>query len=450
MFIAILPFLSILIFRFIGLFIVLPVISLLIATMPHANEWTIGLAIGTPYLFQALCQPLFGRLSDKYGRKPILILGLIIFFIGSIVCMFETSIYYLIIGRCIQGMGAIGGLLTTLVADSVREEKRTSAMAIMGAGIFVSFVISMFLGSILGAHYGLNSLFILSACVTLLSLCITFIFVKPTPKITYIYPDHKQNADIEKNIKISIFAINCSGFVEKLLMVLTFALAPIILNEHIEKTYFWIVYVPAIVVGVLALGPTSILSEKRGKAKEVLLASILIFCIAYLCMALWIDNVAIFGIALALFFAAFSMQEALLQGLISKYARAKNRGAVIGDFSAAGFGGSFIGAIIGGNFSTYESITTWHWILFITLMICMVIWFLFVFITIKNPNATKTLYIPSHDIMDNLESLNTLIGVIEWYKNTQENVVTIKYNAKILDSTQIYAYLGIQQNHKEG
>ena len=80
----------------------------------------------------------------------------------------------------------------------------------------------------------------------------------------------------------------------------------------------------------------------------------------------------------------------------------------------------------------------------------MVIWFLFVFITIKNPNATKTLYIPSHDIMDNLESLNTLIGVIEWYKNTQENVVTIKYNAKILDSTQIYAYLGIQQNHKEG
>ena len=422
MFIAILPFLSILIFRFIGLFIVLPVISLLIATMPHANEWTIGLAIGTPYLFQALCQPLFGRLSDKYGRKPILILGLIIFFIGSIVCMFETSIYYLIIGRCIQGMGAIGGLLTTLVADSVREEKRTSAMAIMGAGIFVSFVISMFLGSILGAHYGLNSLFILSACVTLLSLCITFIFVKPTPKITYIYPDHKQNADIEKNIKISIFAINCSGFVEKLLMVLTFALAPIILNEHIEKTYFWIVYVPAIVVGVLALGPTSILSEKRGKAKEVLLASILIFCIAYLCMALWIDNVAIFGIALALFFAAFSMQEALLQGLISKYARAK----------------------------TYESITTWHWILFITLMICMVIWFLFVFITIKNPNATKTLYIPSHDIMDNLESLNTLIGVIEWYKNTQENVVTIKYNAKILDSTQIYAYLGIQQNHKEG
>ena len=413
MFIAILPFLSILIFRFIGLFIVLPVISLLIATMPHANEWTIGLAIGTPYLFQALCQPLFGRLSDKYGRKPILILGLIIFFIGSIVCMFETSIYYLIIGRCIQGMGAIGGLLTTLVADSVREEKRTSAMAIMGVGIFVSFVISMFLGSILGAHYGLNSLFILSACVTLLSLCITFIFVKPTPKITYIYPDHKQNADI-------------------------------------EKTYFWIVYVPAIVVGVLALGPTSILSEKRGKAKEVLLVSILIFCIAYLCMALWIDNVAIFGIALALFFAAFSMQEALLQGLISKYARAKNRGAVIGDFSAAGFGGSFIGAIIGGNFSTYESIMTWHWILFITLMICMVIWFLFVFITIKNPNATKTLYIPSHDIMDNLESLNTLIGVIEWYKNTQENVVTIKYNAKILDSTQIYAYLGIQQNHKEG
>ena len=144
-------------------------------------------------------------------------------------------------------------------------------------------------------------------------------------------------------IKRSIFAVSLSGFIEKLLMVLTFALVPIILNEHIDKTHFWYVYVPAMFAGIIALGPTSVISEKKGKSKEVLLVSIAIFFIAYFCMALWIDNIIIFAIGLACFFAAFSMQEALLQSMISKYAKAKNRGGVIGDFSAAGFGGSFRG-----------------------------------------------------------------------------------------------------------
>lgn len=442
MFIKILPFLSILVFRFIGLFIVLPVISLLISTMPDANIWNVGMAIGAPYLLQMVCQPFFGRWSDKYGRKPILMLGLIVFFIGTIICMFESSIYYLILGRCVQGMGAIGGILTTLVADSVKEEKRTSAMALMGVGIFVSFVIAMILGSILGAHYGLNSLFGLSAIVTLISLAITIFFVKPTPKITYIYPSHDAHKDAESDIKKSIFAVSLSGFVEKLLMVLTFALVPIILNEHIDKTHFWYIYVPAMIAGIIVLGPTSVISEKRGLAKEVLLASIGIFFIAYFCMALWIDNIVIFGIGLACFFAAFSMQEALLQSMVSKYARAKDRGRVIGDFSAAGFGGSFIGAMIGGCFSQYSAIAMWHWILFGTLMVCMILWLFIVIALVKNPDAHKTLYIPLTQVgLKDLETLNTLVGVMEWYENLQENLLTVKYNTKILESNQIYTLL---------
>lgn len=442
MFVKILPFLSILIFRFIGLFIVLPVISLLIATMPHANIVNVGMAIGAPYLLQMICQPFFGRWSDIYGRKPILILGLVIFLIGTIICMFESSIYYLILGRCVQGMGAIGGILTALVADSVKEEKRTSAMALMGVGIFVSFVIAMILGSILGAHYGLNSLFALSAVVTIISLIITFVFVKPTPKIAYVYPNHDEDKASESMIKRSIFAVSLSGFIEKLLMVLTFALVPIILNEHIDKTHFWYVYVPAMFAGIIALGPTSVISEKKGKSKEVLLVSIAIFFIAYFCMALWIDRIIIFAIGLACFFAAFSMQEALLQSMISKYAKAKNRGGVIGDFSAAGFGGSFVGAMIGGFFSQYEAIVAWHWELFGTLMASMILWIFIVIMLVKNPETHKTLYIPMDTIgLKDLESLNSLVGIREWYENLQENLLTIKYDTKILESKQIYALL---------
>ena len=442
MFIKILPFLSILIFRFIGLFIVLPVISLLIATMPHANIVNVGMAIGAPYLLQMICQPFFGRWSDIYGRKPILILGLVIFLIGTIICMFESSIYYLILGRCVQGMGAIGGILTALVADSVKEEKRTSAMALMGVGIFVSFVIAMILGSILGTHYGLNSLFALSAVVTIISLIITFVFVKPTPKIAYVYPNHDEDKASESMIKRSIFAVSLSGFIEKLLMVLTFALVPIILNEHIDKTHFWYVYVPAMFAGIIALGPTSVISEKKGKSKEVLLVSIAIFFIAYFCMALWIDRIIIFAIGLACFFAAFSMQEALLQSMISKYAKAKNRGGVIGDFSAAGFGGSFVGAMIGGFFSQYEAIVAWHWELFGSLMASMILWIFIVIMLVKNPETHKTLYIPMDTIgLKDLESLNSLVGIREWYENLQENLLTIKYDTKILESKQIYTLL---------
>lgn len=446
MFFKVLPFLSILIFRFMGLFIVLPVISLLIADMPHANVWNVGLAIGAPYLFQMFFQPFFGRLSDEYGRKPILILGLIVFIIGSIICMFESSIYFLIVGRCVQGMGAIGGILTALVADSVREEKRTGAMALMGVGIFVSFVVSMGLGSVLGAHYGLNALFGLTVIVTFLSLLITIFFVKPLPKIKYIYPQSEINANMQKAVKISIFVTSLSGFLEKLLMTLTFALAPIILNEYVDKSHFWIIYVPAIFAGIIVLGPTSIFSEKRGKSKEVLLVSIVLFLLAYLCMGVWIDKVVIFGIALAFFFAAFSMQEALLQSLVSKYAKAKERGSVIGDFTAAGFGGSFVGAMLGGLFSNYEYIQKWHWVLFGALIVCMILWLVLVVLMIKNPHTAKTLYFSMNDIkLQNLESLNDLGGIMEWYENIQENVLTIKYNSEVLDSKKIYEFLGISQ-----
>ncbi len=447
MFLKILPFLSILIFRFIGLFIVLPVISLLVSAMPHANAWNVGLAIGAPYLFQMLFQPFFGRFSDKYGRKPILILGLVIFFIGTIICMFEDSVYYLIVGRCIQGIGAVGGILTALVADSVREDKRTSAMALMGIGIFVSFLIAMFLGSILGARYGLNSLFLLSAIVTLVSIFIALIFVKPTPKIDYIYPQHEVHIENERLIQRSIIAMNFSNFIQKMLMILTFALIPIILNEHIEKTEFWIIYIPAMLVSIIALGPTSIISEKKGKSKVVLLVSIIIFFLSYSYMLFWYGNLIMFGVSVALFFIAFSMQEALLQSMISKYAKAKNRGGIIGDFVAFGFGGSFIGAMIGGHFSNYDSIISLSYILFCSLILLSVIWFFSIIIMVKDTHTYKTMYVSLGDIkLKDLEEINNIVGIMEWYENIYDNLLIIKYNSEILESNYINKILGVKNN----
>lgn len=433
MFKQVFPLLSILFFRFLGLFIVLPVISLLVATMEHASIINVGIAIGAPYLFQVIFQPLFGRLSDRYGRKPVLLIGLVIFLIGSIVCMLADSIYYLIIGRCLQGIGAIGGILTALVADCVPEEKRMHAMAIMGVGIFASFIVAMILGSFVGGtSYGLGGLFGLSAFLSLVSIIIAVYFVKSKDRIAYAYmlDSNIYNKEITRSIVIAC----ASNFIEKFLMIFTFSIVPIALSSYMDKSNFYAVYIIAVFFAILSLAPASIFSEKKGKSLQVLSISIALFFTCYLGLALFIENVGIFSFCFVLFFIAFSIQEALLQSLVSKYAKASVRGAVIGDFSAAGFAGSFFGAMLGGVFHDYSILIQWHGIIFFIVATLMVIWGFVARKWLANPHNAKMLYIRTEDIAvpqdlmhSKLESFLRNESIIEWYENVSENIMIIKY-----------------------
>ncbi|MWV62388.1 MFS transporter [Helicobacter saguini] len=442
MFKKILPFLLILLFRFTGLFIVLPVISLLISTMENADSIKVGLAIGAPYLMQMIFQPIFGRLSDRFGRKIVLIIGLFIFLLGSIICMLESNIYYLIIGRCVQGVGAVGAILTALVADSTKESERTKAMALMGVAIFASFILAMILGSLLGAHFGLNSLFALTCVMAVISLLIALFGIKKAAKITFVYPQNSLNESVEKSTKMGIITLSLGSFVEKFLMLLTFALAPIILGANLEKTQFYYIYLPAVICAIFALAPASIFGEKKNMAKQVLLSSIFMFFVSYILMAIFVDNIVVFGVAFGLFFSAFAIQEAILQSLISKLAKAKFRGAVIGDFNAAGFAGSFVGALVGGFFHTYDAIVVHHWLLFSPLILAMIVWFFITLYMLKNPDLTRTLYLPTGTF--DIAKLDSIKGIVEYYENTQEKLVAIKYNTQILDSKSLESILNIK------
>ena len=167
--------------RFFGLFVVMPVLSLYALSMEGMSPILVGIAIGGYALTQVLFQIPFGFLSDKFGRKSIIALGLIIFIIGSAVCAMSDDIYMLILGRFLQGAGAIGGVVSAMIADLVKEEKRTKAMALMGATISLSFTTALILGPILSAYFGVASLFWITCFFVVLSLGFLFLFVPDAP-----------------------------------------------------------------------------------------------------------------------------------------------------------------------------------------------------------------------------------------------------------------------------
>jgi len=178
MFKTIMPLSLIIALRFLGLFIVLPLISIYALNLPGATPSLVGIVIGGYAITQMIFQVPFGIMSDKLGRKGTIIVGLLLFAIGSVVCALSTDMVTLLVGRFLQGAGAIGSVITAMISDIVREEQRSKAMALMGGSIAVSFAIAMLVGPLLGGYVGINSLFWLTAILALISI---FILIKKVP-----------------------------------------------------------------------------------------------------------------------------------------------------------------------------------------------------------------------------------------------------------------------------
>ena len=228
-----LPLSLILASRFFGLFIVMPILSLYALSLQGSSPILIGIAMGGYALTQVLFQIPFGFLSDKFGRKSMIALGLVVFVFGSLVCALSADIYWLIVGRLMQGAGAVGGVISAMIADLVREENRTKAMALMGGTISLSFTFALILGPILGAHYGIPSLFWITCILALFGLVILFVAVPNTPKVTYRFTNQsgEYNAILKnKNLQI----MNLTNFLQKGFMTLAFLIIPIALVKGFE------------------------------------------------------------------------------------------------------------------------------------------------------------------------------------------------------------------------
>ncbi len=436
MFKKVLPLSAILSLRFLGLFLVLPVLSVYALGLEGATPLLVGVIVGGYALTQAIFQVPFGTMSDKVGRKPTLLFGLIIFLIGSVICAYSTDIYTLMLGRFLQGAGAIGSVITAMISDLVDEEVRGKAMAIMGASIAISFALAMGLGPVIGAAYGVDTLFIITAALAILAMILLFTKVPTPPRIKHIYHKTSKTSDILKDPNLlNMIIINA---MQKGLMTVAFVLIPIILTNTEygfgwETSELYKAYLPAMLLGLVAMGPAAVFGEKKNKPKEIFLASIVLFIGSFLIMGLTASS-TVFVVGVVMFFIAFNMMEPLVQSMISKFAKVHQKGAALGISNSAAYFATFIGGTVAGLFLDFTNRET----IGISIAIIATLWLLWT-LKLQNPTKHSHLYL-AQDLVD-MDKLSELESehIAEWYINETENIVVVKYVSEALEADDIKA-----------
>jgi len=422
MFKKVMPLSIILSLRFLGLFLVLPIISVYALSLDGATPILVGIVVGGYALTQAIFQVPFGNLSDKIGRKPTLLIGLLIFLVGSLIAAYATDIYTLMLGRFLQGAGAIGAVITAMISDLVEEEKRAKAMAIMGASIALSFAVAMGAGPILGAKYGVDTLFIITAILSILAIILLFTKVPTPPRIKHIYHEKSKTSDILKDPNLlNMIVINA---MQKGLMTVAFVLIPIVLTSDAfnwQKSDLYMAYLPAMLFGLIAMGPAAVFGEKKNKPREIFLISIILFIVSFLIMALTSSS-SIFIVGVVTFFIAFNMMEPLVQSMISKFAKVHQKGTALGISNSAAYFMTFVGGTSAGLLLDLADRQT----IGITMAVLSFIWLVWTF-KLQNPTKHSHLFIDHNDVDETKLYALEHEHIAEWYINDTENVVVVKY-----------------------
>lgn len=335
--------------RIFGFMAVLPVAAIATKTYSGYSIAMVGLVIGIYGLMQAMLHIPMGYLSDRYGRRNIVLLGLFLMLLGSVFAAITTSIYGLVIARAIQGAGAVGSVLNAWCADLTAESERTKAMAIIGMTIGATFLMAVVLGPVIFNAIGFSGLFWLTAFLALIAMALTLTLPQGSESQAIAFKSHFNKIIRDSNIhklNFGIFAVHAS-------YTALFLLIPGWVAAYVGGTkYAWHLYLPMILTGALLSLPMMFFAEARGYLRQVLWCSAIMFLLVHLGL---IVNLSWWLPLLFLYFSAFTILEALLPSLLSRFAPAGCKGTAMGAFACAQYLGIFVGSVFGGwllhNFS---------------------------------------------------------------------------------------------------
>ncbi len=337
--------------RMLGLFMILPVFALYAEHLHGATPALAGLAIGIYGMTQALLQIPFGLVSDRIGRKPVIIFGLLVFALGSVVAASAESIALVILGRALQGAGAIAAAVMALTADLIREEHRVKAMAIIGMSIGASFALAMVLGPVLNNWIGVPGIFWLTALLALAGVAAVVLIV-PTPTLSRRHRDAgavpEQFSSVLRDTQL--LRLDLGIFCLHLVLTATFVVLPLALRDQagLPAERHWLLYLPVLVLSLPMAIPFILQAEKHRRMKQVFVGAILFIALAEGGLSFLHHSVASIALLLFVFYTAFNLLEAILPSLIAKVAPADRKGTAMGVYSSSQFFGAFVGGTVGG------------------------------------------------------------------------------------------------------
>lgn len=425
-------------FRMLGLFMILPVFSIYAHQLENTTPFLIGLALGIYGLTQACLQIPFGVISDRIGRKPIITVGLLIFAIGSIIAANAHGIYGIILGRALQGAGAISSSTMALLADVTHEQHRIKAMATIGLSIGFSFAVAVIVGPIINQVLGLSGIFSLTAVMAFVGIIILFTMVPKTKKWTTHRDSEASFAQLP-----AIFAnkelrrLNIGIFVQHALLTATFVVLPLLLKfAGLEQHAQWVMYLPVLVLAFAVSIPAIIIAEARKKMRRVFTACI--FTLAFAELGFWLaqDSLAGMAIFMFLFFAAFCALEATLPSLVSKIAPAGSKGTAMGIYTTCQFLGIFFGGVMGGWIYQHYSMTD-------VLLMCMVMalaWFI-IALRMAKPKYLSSFILPLNYPYPSKDQLTSIPGVVDAAVFSDEKVAYLKIDKDLIDESKLQSMM---------
>lgn len=430
--------------RMLGLFMLMPVFSVVAKSLHGATPFLVGAVLAAYGLTQAAFQIPFGHLSDRWGRRPVIAVGLVLFGIGSVIAALSGSICWVLIGRAVQGAGAVGSTVLATVADFTPNESRAKAMATLGLGIGVAFGLAMIVGPILVHAFGLSGLFWSMAVLSVLALLCLWVLVPQPPQIKHdsVLSSSGRWGKLLRNAQL--VKLDISIFLQHATLTALFLGLPLVLTDKLalsawsQSTFYLVIFVIAFVLMV----PFVIMAEKYRKMRSVFISAVALMLVCLLLLSVFHTGLWWMAVLLLLFFTAFTLMESILPSCVSKVAPLINRGSAMGIYSTSQFLGICVGGLLGG-----WALKWWHVEgVFLTCSVLLLIWWGVSLSLARFPHWSTKIFSLKPGICPDQSAITKVLlatdGVSEVAWQSQSGRLYLKVDAKRTDVEALRQLIG--------